>query len=114
MLPRAARVTFQEVAWSRARRPRQGSSGRCRRGAPLLHDEIDRRLSFAVVVVVEIESSSETEAAVEWKCADERSGRVTALMQHRRDRGVLGVENEAGVFANAVLKRIKTGEDVRV
>src|SRR6185436_2946646 len=54
---------------------RRGEDGA---GAALLHDEVDGRLAFAIVVVVEIESLIEPEPRVERERSDERRARVAS------------------------------------
>src|SRR5207244_11490661 len=72
----------------------------------------ERRRSFAVVVIVDIEPLAEAEARVERKCSNERAARVAGGLEHRGDGGMRRIEFETSVVAHAMLVRIQTSQYV--
>ena len=90
---------------------REGHHG-CRR--PLGHDELSRVARFPESIVVDVEPLIQAETRVQRKGGDEGTGRVTSLLENRRERTCARREPIAAVLADAVDVRILTGENARV
>ena len=78
------------------------------------HRELVRRARVAEAIVVQIEALIQAESRVDGERTDERRGRVAGLLEQRPGGSRAGGQPIAAVVANAMLKRIRAGEDARM